>query len=244
MKQINELVNFSAQFSSPNLSSGHPVESNFNHHHHGNSSYGPTNSRLIAHHHSTCASSSSSSSGMSTHGLSNNTSTVNIPQSLLAPKRQRRSTDHSKIVVKRYGKNASTSSNNGAVMAHFKSLSYKPQKRLRKKKKADPKLVDFLWRQIESADIHAVSVLQNNNNTDSSESSSPNSTLTEWCCDTNRFHSYHHHHTCPFHRKNPSKKDSFSLTGVVGNGCEEDGVPRIEKNRVVRTSISIRELLL
>ncbi|KAG2383199.1 hypothetical protein C9374_004536 [Naegleria lovaniensis] len=245
MKQINELVNFSAQCSSPNLSMIHdPFHTNTNFHHATN----------MNSHHSTCMSSSSSSSCSSSmgnhhHGLTTNTSTVTIPQSLFAPKRQRRSTDHSKVVVKSYGKN-SNSSASGAVMAHFKSLSYKPQKRLRKKKKADPKLVDFLWRQIESADIHAVSVLNlpNNDSSESSSSSSslsPNSSaLTEWCCDTNRFHSYHHHHTCPFHRKNPTKKASLSLSGVVGHGCEEDGVPRIEKNRVVRTSISIRELLL
>lgn len=156
-----------------------------------------------------------------------------IPSSLVAPKRQRRSTDHSKIVVKNY-KKAAAPTESGAVLTHFKSLSYKPQKRLRKKKKADPKLVDFLWRQIDSADIHAVSVFD-----------MPTTTLGGWCCATNKFHPGHHHHACMHHKScgggskgsgaNKRQQQTFVTPSFSTN---DDG---IKKNR---TSISIRELLL
>jgi len=141
-----------------------------------------------------------------------------IPSSLVAPKRQRRSTDHSKIVVKNYKSRAATeSSNGGALLTHFKSLSYKPQKRLRKKKKADPKLVEFLWRQIDSADIHAVSCFQGE--------------PSGFCCQTNKYHSMYHHFACSLNqRQNKTKKHSLV-------SCNNDG-------KVARTSISIRELLL
>ncbi|EFC39483.1 predicted protein [Naegleria gruberi] len=167
--------------------------------------------------------SESNSSSWIQPGLKGNQ--LSIPSSLVAPKRQRRSTDHSKVIVKNY---KNTSSDNGAILTHFKSLAYKPQKRLRKKKKADPKLVDFLWRQIDSADIHAVSVFG-----DCQQSSG-------WCCATNKYHAGHHHFACVNHKTTKAKKaqDYMNPSSSTSTSSDEDG------KKMQRTSISIRELLL
>ncbi|KAL9650343.1 hypothetical protein ABK040_014996 [Willaertia magna] len=166
----------------------------------------------------------SSASGSSNARSSNNNTmmmVVNasaiIPSSLVAPKRQRKSTDHKKTIVKDYGMS-------GAKVSHFKSLSYKPQKRLRKKKKVDPKLVDWLWAQLESAEIHPVSHFQ---------SSMSNSRC---CCTVNQFHAPFHSHNCLHNQTNGSSKKKSSRTGSPTTSSSS--------TRNVRTSISIQELLL